>query len=275
MAAWGAVRHGDHVVVPIHDENPTHRVPVVTWLLIAVNVAVFLASPAAGAPLLHAASPARECAALAYYQQWGAIPVELLRNQPLPETAGPPAGSGSCLLVPAASGKVPALSAVTSLFIHAGWLHLIGNMLFLWVFADNIEATIGNFHFLLFYLIGGLAAHAAHIYFHPYSGIPTVGASGAISAVMGAYLVMFPTSRVRMLFIFFIFRVPALLFLGFWIWQQWLSGTAALSVETVQSAGVAWWAHIGGFIFGVIAGFYFRFNYPRPQMAVYSGDRYR
>jgi len=155
---------------------------------------------------------------------------------------------------------------ITSIFMHGGWAHLIGNMLFLWVFADNIEATIGNFHFLIFYLLAGLAAHAAHIYFNWNSPVPTVGASGAISGVMGAYLVMFPTSRVKMLFIVFVFRIPALLFLGFWITQQWLAGTAALSVDTVQSTGVAWWAHIGGFVFGVMAGFYFRTSYPRPEV---------
>jgi membrane associated rhomboid family serine protease len=88
--------------------------------------------------------------------------------------------------------------------------------------------------------------------------MPTVGASGAISAVMGAYLVMFPASRIKMLFFIFVFRVPAFLFLGFWIWQQWISGTAALSVETAESEGVAWWAHIGGFVFGIVAGLYYR-----------------
>ena len=158
----------------------------------------------------------------------------------------------------------------TSMFLHGGWAHLIGNMLFLWVFADNIEATIGNIHFLIFYLLAGLAAHAAHIYFNWDSTIPTVGASGAISGIMGAYLVMFPTSKIKMLLLFFVFRVPAILFLGFWITQQWLAGTAALNVETVQSEGVAWWAHIGGFIFGVIAGFYFRFTYPKPEVEVYG-----
>ena len=166
-------------------------------------------------------------------------------------------------------GSIPAETAqgedlftlFTSMFLHGGWMHLIGNMLFLWVFADNIEATIGNFSFLIFYLLGGLAAHAAHLYFNFDSNIPTVGASGAISAVMGAYLVMFPTSRVKMLFIVFTFRVPALLFLGFWIWQQWLNGTAALDIQTAESSGVAWWAHIGGFAFGIVAGLYYRLTY--------------
>lgn len=178
------------------------------------------------------------------------------------------------------------LTLFTSMFMHGGWMHLIGNMLFLWVFADNIEATVGNLPFALFYLLGGLAAHAAHIYFsatgHPEvidccsicssvvpcqdpnglcpGSIPTVGASGAISAVLGAYLVMFPKSRVKILVLYFFrtFQVPALLFLGFWIAQQLFSGFASLGPEAAASGGVAWWAHIGGFVFGVVAGFFAR-----------------
>lgn len=157
---------------------------------------------------------------------------------------------------------------LTSMFLHGGLMHLVGNMLFLWVFADNIEATIGNGRFLMFYLIGGLAAHVGHIYYNPSSIVPTIGASGAISAVMGAYLIMFPTSRVKMWFFFFIFRIPAVLFLGFWIFMQWNSGTAALETIDANTGGTAWWAHIGGFAFGVIAGLYFRFQYPsRPEPA--------
>jgi membrane associated rhomboid family serine protease len=145
-------------------------------------------------------------------------------------------------------------SLLTSMFLHGGWMHLLGNMLFLWVFADNIEATIGSARFLLFYFLGGIIAQVVHIYFNPGSTMPTVGASGSISAVMGAYLVMFPSSRIKVLFFLFVFRVPALLFLGIWIWQQWLSGTASLAVSTAESTGIAYWAHIGGFVFGVLAG---------------------
>jgi membrane associated rhomboid family serine protease len=153
------------------------------------------------------------------------------------------------------------LSLLTSMFLHGGLMHLLGNMIFLWIFADNIEATIGNMRFLLFYLIGGLAAHAGHIYFNLGSEIPTVGASGAISAVMGAYLVMFPTSRIKMLVFIFITRIPAFLFLGFWAWQQWSFGQQSLL--GTSNDNVAWWAHIGGFVFGVVAGVYYRMTYPR------------
>ncbi|MBR9922339.1 MAG: rhomboid family intramembrane serine protease [Bacteroidetes bacterium] len=164
----------------------------------------------------------------------------------------------------------------TSQFLHGGWMHLIGNMLFLWVFADNIEATIGNVRFLLFYLLGGAAAALTHIYLNGSTAgyccavctgaidcdticrgsIPMIGASGAIAAVMGAYLVMFPKSRVRVFFFFLFFHVPAFVFLLFWIGQQFFSGVNSLAL--VESDGVAWWAHIGGFIFGAVAGLYFR-----------------
>jgi len=156
---------------------------------------------------------------------------------------------------------------LTSMFLHGSWMHLIGNMLFLYVFADNIEQIIGNTNFLVFYLVGGLAAHAGHIFFNVDSTIPTVGASGAISAVLGAYLIMFPASKIKILvvFLFRSFKVPALLFLGFWIVQQLFSGFAAIGPETAESSGVAWWAHIGGFAFGIIAGFYYR-NLQREEL---------
>jgi len=180
------------------------------------------------------------------------------------------------------------ITLFTSMFMHGGWMHLIGNLLFLWVFADNIEATVGSIPFLGFYILGGLAASFAHIYFNYNDGvanlvdccnvcgnggirctegiracsgsIPSVGASGAISAVLGAYLVMFPKSKVKVLVIYFFrsFNVAAIYFLGFWIIQQLISGFASLGPETVQTDGVAWWAHIGGFAFGLIAGFFAR-----------------
>lgn len=179
------------------------------------------------------------------------------------------------------------ITLFTSMFMHGGWMHLIGNMLFLWVFGDNIEAKIGSIPFLAFYLLGGLAAHAGHIFIggageaiasccNPCGGgmpctegiracagsIPTVGASGAIAAVLGAYLVMFPHSKVKILVLYFFrsFHIAAYWFLGFWIVQQLFSGFTTLGPEGAGS-GVAWWAHIGGFVFGVIAGFFARQSY--------------
>lgn len=178
-------------------------------------------------------------------QEYAAVPAQIMQGQNLP-------------------------TLITSMFLHGDLMHLLGNMLFLWVFGDNIEATIGNFRFLIFYLLGGLIAHAAHIYFNVDSQMPTVGASGAISAVMGAYLVMFPSSRVKMLFFIFPFRVPAILFLGFWIWMQSSNGLASLELVDQNTGGVAWWAHIGGFAFGVLAGLYYRLTFPIPGRSGYN-----
>lgn len=195
--------------------------PLFSYLFIVLNLTVFY---------FQATSPGMLVA------EYAAVPAELMRGEKL-------------------------FTLFSSMFLHGGLGHLLGNMLFLWVFSDNIEATVGNLRFVLFYLLGGLAAHAAHIYFNPGSVVPTVGASGAISAVMGAYLIMFPTSRVKLWFFFLIFRVPAFLFLGVWIWMQWSSGWASLQVENT-GGGVAWWAHIGGFVFGAAAGLYFRVAFP-------------
>jgi len=223
------------MLFPIGDEQVRGgHFPLFSYGFIALNVAIFLFQVNLPPGQLNA-----------FINDYGSIPAETIEGQDL-------------------------FTLFTSMFLHGGWMHLIGNMLFLWVFADNIEATIGNFRFLIFYILGGLAAHAAHIYFNWGSPVPTVGASGAIAAVMGAYLVMFPASRVRMLFFIFTFRIPAFVFLGFWIWQQWMSGTAALQIETAQSQGVAWWAHIGGFAFGLVMGIFYRMrfrksNQPRAQ----------
>ena len=170
---------------------------------------------------------------------------------------------------------------ISSMFMHGGWMHLIGNMLFLWVFADNIEAVVGNSRFLIFYILGGLAATGLHLLFEVYLGggivqgccspcysnvtceeirnicagsTPSLGASGAISAVLGAYLVLFPKSRVKVFFFFSTFTIPALFFLGFWFLEQLISGVGTLGSLESMGGGVAWWAHIGGFIFGLIYG---------------------
>jgi len=170
---------------------------------------------------------------------------------------------------------------LTSMFMHGGWMHLIGNMLFLWVFADNLEAVFGHFNFVVFYLLGGIAASAIHIFFEIYFGgvpvdgccqpclasvscadmsnmcagsIPSLGASGAISAVLGAYLVLFPRSKVKVFFFLTTFSLPALWFLGLWFAEQLVSGVGALGQLEAVAGGVAWWAHIGGFVFGLIYG---------------------
>jgi membrane associated rhomboid family serine protease len=206
--------------------------PLFSYLFIALNTAIFIYQVMLPGPELET-----------FVFDYGSVPSEVVQGQQL-------------------------YSLFTSMFLHGGWMHLLGNMLFLWVFADNIEATIGSGRFLLFYFLGGVIAQVVHIYFNPGSILPTVGASGSISAVMGAYLVMFPSSRIKVLFFFFVFRIPALLFLGVWIWQQWLDGTASLAVSTAESAGVAYWAHIGGFVFGVLAGlFILKNNHIQPLIS--------
>jgi len=152
------------------------------------------------------------------------------------------------------------ISLITGLFLHGGWGHLLGNMLFLWVFADNIEATIGSFKFLLFYLLGGIASTIFHGLIFPDSDLPLIGASGAISAVLGAYLIMFPHSRIKVLvlILFTSFNIPALLFLGIWIITQFLDGYGSLGAVSAEGAGIAYWAHVGGFLFGLVVGYYAR-----------------
>ena len=212
---------------PIGDDKVRGAGPgYVTILLIVINVLVFLFA-ATMAP----------AAAQEFINQWGAIPAAILQGSRL-ETL------------------------LTSIFLHGGWLHLIGNMLFLWVFGDNIEAAMGHLGYAFFYLAGGLVASAAHILLNPGSTVPSVGASGAIAAVLGAYIVMFPGSRIKALVFlgFFITttRVSALFFLGIWFLMQLFAGVASLGVQTAQTGGVAFWAHIGGFVFGLLAGFFMR-----------------
>lgn len=187
---------------------------------------------------------------------------------------------------------------ISGIFMHGSWMHLIGNMLFLWVFADNIEAKIGSFKFLIFYLAGGLFASFTHIFFSIDSSalsqitcfpcsltnpctddsnvsaavIPSLGASGAISAVMGAYLLMYPKSQIKVLVLIFFrsFYVPALVFLGLWFIQQIFSGVGSL-LPNASSQGVAWWAHIGGFVFGLVAGAFLK-SYVKQNLDYNTSD---
>jgi len=147
------------------------------------------------------------------------------------------------------------LPMVTSMFLHGGWMHLLGNMLFLWVFGGAVEDTLGHFQYLIFYFICGVGAAVVHTIFNWGSNVPTVGASGAISGVLGAFIVLYPAAQVATLipalFLFFTVRIPAFLMLGYWFFLQIFSGLASLGVGG-QEAGVAWWAHVGGFLLGAI-----------------------
>jgi membrane associated rhomboid family serine protease len=216
------------MVFPIGDDNIERGYkPIFSYLFLGLNVAIFLFQ-----------STLPEGLQAGFVTNYGAIPAEI-------------------------SQGVDLQTLVTSMFLHGGWAHLLGNMLYLWIFADNIEATIGHVKFLIFYLLGGLAAGLAQVLVEPQSMVPCVGASGAIAAVMGAYIVMFPHSKVKMLFLLFftVFYIPAWIFLGFWFAQQAMSGLNLMGLNGEDAGGVAWWAHIGGFVFGLFAGFLFKKSY--------------
>jgi membrane associated rhomboid family serine protease len=239
-------------LIPIHDDNPTHRPAVVTWTLIAINVVVFFISPISPLDIGgDANTPAGFCRQIAFFREWAAIPVELLENDPLDVTAGPPSGD-RCEPVRPDYQKVPALSVLTAMFLHGGLLHLAGNMLFLFVFGNNVEDRLGHLRYLLFYLACGYLATYGFALSDPSSQETLVGASGAIAGVLGAYLLLFPRARVTSLvpFLFFLpVWLPAWVVLGSWFVLQWLYFQGA---ATAQGAGVAYLAHVVGFVAGVV-----------------------
>ena len=151
--------------------------------------------------------------------------------------------------------RLDALAVLTSMFLHGGWLHFLGNMLYLWIFGDNVEDRLGHGRFVVFYLLCGAAAVAAHVFMNPNSTIPTIGASGAIAGVLGAYFVLYPNSRVLalvpLIIIWEIIEVPAILFLGLWFLMQFFYGVGSMAKAGVESGGVAFWAHIPGFVVGM------------------------
>jgi membrane associated rhomboid family serine protease len=210
---------------PIGDENAKDAgIAFVTMALIAANVLVFLFQ----------ASLPSEAALQTFVTAWGVVPREYATGQDLPPLIGPPFW----------------VTLVTSMFLHGGWGHLGGNMLFLWVFGDNIEHRVGHVRFVVFYLACGLLAGLAHILFNSDSVIPTVGASGAISGILGGYLLLFPRNRVYVLTYGGVATVPAVLMLGLWIVMQFVSQIGELGA-TANSGGVAYLAHIGGFVAGL------------------------
>ncbi len=201
--------------IPLKDENPTSRVPVVTFLLIAANVLVYFYQVLSPEGLEF------------YVLKMGAIPYELTHFTTL---RGIPR-------------LLPPLTLLTSMFLHGSLFHLLGNMLYLWIFGNNIEDFLGSFRFVLFYLVAGLGAGLTHILFHPNSQIPVVGASGAIAGILGAYLVLYPAARVLTLVFIWIIPVPAAFLLMIWFFGQ--------VMNVGLGGGVAWFAHIGGFLIGI------------------------
>ncbi|MGH8867305.1 MAG: rhomboid family intramembrane serine protease [Actinomycetes bacterium] len=244
------------MVIPIHDENPTRTRPVVTWVFLVVNVVAFLIGPVAAAGL-SASGPDEVCGQDAYFREYGAIPDELLHNAQLDRTTLPrgtqtPEGI-SCAAARPGYEKEPALSVLTAMFLHGGWLHLAGNMLFLWVFGNNVEDRFGHVRFALFYLACGLAATYAFALLNQDSTQPLVGASGAIAGVLGAYLLLFPRAKITSLVPFLLFiplRLPAWLVLGTWFVLQWAYAEGA---GVSQGTGVAYSAHVAGFLVGLAA----------------------
>jgi membrane associated rhomboid family serine protease len=217
-------------MIPIRDDTPRFSTPFVTYFIIALNTVVFLFELSVGGQGHRALN--------SLMNHFGVVPLHFERA-----------------LTGASSVSLPGsfLPLLTSMFLHASWLHLIGNMWFLWIFGDNIEDYLGHFTYLLFYLVSGFAAAVAHILLNAGSNVPSVGASGAIAGVMGAYFVLYPRARVLMWFppIFF-FHLPAWLVLGYWFFMQFLSGAATSIVETSESGGIAFWAHVGGFVTGMV-----------------------
>lgn len=212
-----------------------------TYAIIAANVFAWLYFQGAG--LNESQLAASVC-------NFGLVPGELTHLAKLGTAV--PLGNGLACVVD--NERINILTPLTSLFLHGSWMHLLGNMLYFWVFGNNIEDSMGSTRFLFFYLICGLAASAAHILIQPGSPVPTVGASGAISGIMGAYLILYPSVRVRMFFPpFFLFRIRAWLVLIWWFVTQFLSALPEMSsMRPEVSSGVAFWAHVGGFIAGVL-----------------------
>ncbi len=221
-------------MIPLRDENPSRHPPFVVWALVLANALVFLLELSLPPDALQN-----------FFILFGIVPARFTH----------PAWARS-LGIPV-DDWWPFL---TSLFIHGGWFHIIGNMWFLWIFGDNVEDQMGHGRFLLFYILCGVIAGLAHLVTNPTSTIPAFGASGAISGVLGAYLLFFPRARVLVLFPIVIwpllFVLPAYIYLGLWFLIQFFSGTFSLLAPS-HGGGVAWWAHIGGFIAGVTLAPYF------------------
>ena len=231
-------------MIPISDDNPTLRRPVVTLALLLTLLMVWILVQAGGGLL------GPPIALVASVCNWGMVPGELTGRAPL-GFAIPIAPGVVCQIDDEARNV---LTPITSMFLHGGWGHLLSNSLFLWVFGNNVEDSMGRGRFLAFYLICGLAAAGAHVLLDPASPVPTVGASGAISGVLGGYLLLYPRVRVRTYFPpIFLFHVPAWLMLILWFAQQVIAGLPQLmQVRPEVSGGVAVWAHVGGFVAGVL-----------------------
>ncbi len=272
-------------MIPIGDSPIPRRTPWVMYIIVLVNIGVFawtlMLSPEVPASRFQAAADFREqtlryCYGLEttptererFYCQWGLQPQEFVDN-----------ATGE-LKYPVASRTDIWLSLFTSMFMHAGWLHIAGNMLFLWVFGDNVEDRLGHIGFLLFYLASGVVAAFTQIAVDPDSTVPVVGASGAVAGVLGAYIVFFPRATVSVVFpvfilIFLPLPVPAIVMIGLWFLQNLFAGILSITNEAAVGGGVAFFAHIGGFLFGMLLVLFFLRNVGRPPRPAPRWARYR
>ncbi|MEU1199263.1 rhomboid family intramembrane serine protease [Streptomyces sp. NPDC005813] len=256
------------MVIPVHDVNPVRRTPYVTYALIAANVLVFLYTPGLAGSAAGDSALSQLCHLQAFLDHHAAVPQELIHHQmprlvPTGQTGAGPHGVG-CVVAPPDYDKSPPLSVFTAMFLHGGWLHLLGNMLFLLIFGNNIEDRLGHVRFTLFYVACGYAAAYGFALLNDDSGDPLIGASGAIAGVLGAYLVLYPRARVWVLVPFLVFlplRLPAWLVLGFWFVLQavYSSGSGVSTAGTVAYA-----AHVVGFLTGMLLAWPLRPGTPPP-----------
>ena len=221
------------MMIPLKDDNPTYTPPIFVVMLIVINMGVFIYALLLG-----------DLGYNMFTSRFGAIPFEMIHAT---DAISPT--------------PIPLyLTLLTSMFLHGGWMHLGGNMLYLWIFGNNIEDTLGHFKFLGFYILCGIVATIAHVASEPDSVAPTVGASGAIAGVLGAYLAVFPHSRILVLFFYFFLRIPALIVLGVWFVIQLMNASDGVG-------GVAWYAHIAGFMVGYVL---MRFRQRKASVDVYE-----
>jgi membrane associated rhomboid family serine protease len=234
-------------VIPIRDDVPSRTFPIVNIGLIVVNVLFFLMELGMGERLQGFLFQAAVIPALYTGPDRSLSPLELFLTSVSPDLGG---------------------RVALSMFLHGGFAHLLGNMLYLWIFGDNVEDRMGHLRYLFFYFACGWVASYAHIWAEPASRTPSIGASGAIAGVLGAYMSLYPRARVVAViplgFFFPLVQLPALFFLGIWFLQQFLVGTLSLAVQTAETGGVAWWAHIGGFAAGVALVFLLQRRERRP-----------
>jgi rhomboid family protein len=244
---------------PIGDENePGYGPAIVTLAIIGINLAVFF--------LIQLSSDA-------FTYGWSTIPREITTGRDLVEPIAVEIG-GQRVVIPEAPGPDPIqLTLLSSMFMHGGFGHILGNMLFLWVFGDNVEHAVGRVAFVAFYLIAGLIATLAQVFVDPRSVVPSLGASGAISGVLGAYIVLFPSNRVNVILGYFFTTVPAIMAIGLWALLQFVNGFGQIAATEETAGGVAYMAHIGGFVAGIAAGLLFRAMGAGRRAARWAGHR--